>query len=121
MNEIGSCRCGFWNDEFAQSVDFTGDPVVATPDVTEIAIKDDDEFIILASDGLWDVMSSKDAVDFARKDLQKGRSLQSVANKLANIALRRYSEDNIAVVVIDLGGGKEGWGKQKSGWSIFGA
>ncbi len=94
---------------------------MATPDVTEIALKEEDEFIILASDGLWDVMTSKDAVEFARKDLQKGRSLQSVADKLANIALRRYSEDNIAIVIIDLGGGKEGWGKQKSKWRIFGA
>ena len=66
-------------------------------------------------------MSSKDAVDFARKDLRKGRSLKSIADKLANIALRRYSEDNIAVIIIDLGGGKEGWGKQKSKWGIFGA
>ena len=115
------CRSEFWDKEFAESISFTGDPVVATPDVTEIALKAEDEFIILASDGLWDVMTSKDAVDFARKDLQKGRSLQSVADKLANIALRRYSEDNIAIVIIDLGGGKDGWGKQKSGWRIFGA
>ena len=66
-------------------------------------------------------MSSKDAVEIAHKDLQKGRSLQAVVDKLANIALRRYSSDNIAVVIIDLGGGREGWGKKKSGWSIFGA
>ena len=66
-------------------------------------------------------MSSKDAVEIVHKDLEKGRSLQSVADKLANIALRRYSADNIAVVIIDLGGGREGWGKKKSGWSIFGA
>lgn len=92
---------------------------MATPDVTEIALKEEDEFIILASDGLWDVMSSKAAVEFARKDLQKGRSLQSVADRLADIAIRRYSEDNIAVVVIDLGGGKEGWGKQKSKWGFL--
>lgn len=66
-------------------------------------------------------MSSKDAVDFARKDLQKGRSLKSIADKLANIALRRYSEDNIAVVIVDLGGGREGWGKRKSRWGFLGA
>lgn len=55
--------------------------------------------------------------------MQKGRSPQTVVDKLANIALRRYSTDNIAIVFIDLGGGKEGWGKAKTspGWKIFGA
>lgn len=47
------CRGGFWDQDFAESVKFTGDPIVATPDVTEIAVKEEDEFIILASDGLW--------------------------------------------------------------------
>lgn len=110
----------FWDKEFADTVRFTGDPVVSTPDVTEIALREDDEFIILASDGLWDVVSSKDAVHIARKDLQKGRPLKAVAEKLANIALRRYSQDNIAVVIIDLGGGPEGWGTKKSGWGFLG-
>lgn len=66
-------------------------------------------------------MSSKEAVDFVRRDLQKGRGLQATADKLANIALRRYSTDNIAVVLIDLGGGREGWGKKRTGWTLFGA
>ena len=114
------CRDEFWDQEFANSVKFTGDPVVATPDVTEIPLKEEDEFVILASDGLWDVMSSEDAVEFVRKDLQKGRTLQSAADKLANIALRRYSEDNIGIVIVDLGGGKEGWGKSWSPWSFLG-
>lgn len=67
-----------------------------------------------------DVMSSKEAVDFARKDLKKGRSLQSIADKLANIAMRRYSMDNIAIILIDLGGGKADRGKKKTGWSFLG-
>ena len=48
-----ACSEGFWDEKFSQTISFTGDPVVATPDVTEIAIREDDEFIILASDGLW--------------------------------------------------------------------
>jgi len=33
--------------------------VIATPDIKEENLKDDDEFLILASDGLWDVMSNQ--------------------------------------------------------------
>ena len=42
-----------WNQEFADKVHFTGDPVVALPDVTELDHHEDDEFIVLATDGLW--------------------------------------------------------------------
>lgn len=31
----------------------------------------DDEFLVLASDGLWDVMSSQDAVDFVKKQMDQ--------------------------------------------------
>lgn len=52
-NREYGCRGGFWDEAFAETVKFTGDPVVSTPDVTEITVSEDDEFIILASDGLW--------------------------------------------------------------------
>lgn len=48
-----ACRTEQWTQEFADGVKFTKDPVVCTPDVSEIELKDDDEFVIIASDGLW--------------------------------------------------------------------
>lgn len=48
-----ACRTNQWTQEFADGVKFTKDPVVCTPDVTEIELKEDDEFVIIASDGLW--------------------------------------------------------------------
>eukprot|EP00967_Tisochrysis_lutea_P043238 scaffold52215_cov15-Tisochrysis_lutea.AAC.1 len=33
--------------------------VIATPDIREESLRDDDEFLILASDGLWDVISNQ--------------------------------------------------------------
>eukprot|EP00983_Pelagomonas_calceolata_P000094 2846-Pelagomonas_calceolata.AAC.2 len=35
--------------------------VIATPDIREESLRDDDEFLILASDGLWDVISNQAA------------------------------------------------------------
>ena len=46
--------------------------VTAKPDMTTFDIEDDDEFIVLATDGLWDVMSSQDAVSFVHSVLRKG-------------------------------------------------
>lgn len=48
-----ACRTKHWSQEFADGVKFTKDPVVCTPDVTEIQLKENDEFVIIASDGLW--------------------------------------------------------------------
>ena len=47
------CRVGQWDEEFAQSVHFKESPIVATPDVTEMILGDEDEFVVIASDGLW--------------------------------------------------------------------
>eukprot|EP00980_Cylindrotheca_fusiformis_P005170 scaffold1101_cov123-Cylindrotheca_fusiformis.AAC.8 len=70
----------------------------------------EDEFIILASDGLWDVMSSQEAVDYIHRSLlnpssidgkrNKNISRSTVARKVANEALERGSADNVCVLVV---------------------
>ena len=42
-----------WDQAFADSVQWSGDPVVAEPDVCELDAEDTDEFVVLATDGLW--------------------------------------------------------------------
>ncbi|EFN54425.1 hypothetical protein CHLNCDRAFT_36133 [Chlorella variabilis] len=98
---------------------FTGNPVTAQPDVTELALHDSDEFVVVASDGLWDVMDSQEVVKLARRDLQRGLEPQEVASKLTTLAVKRGSQDNIGVVLIDLG--KVEWGKDAGGGGLFGS
>lgn len=45
--------------------------VVATPDITEETVGPDDQLVVLASDGLWDVVSNDDAVSLV-KDIKVG-------------------------------------------------
>lgn len=124
---------GAWSEEFArerQSIGFSADPVVPTPDVTALATTDRDEFVVVASDGLWDVLPSRDAVRIARAALRKGQGAAGAAAALAEAAVKRRTPDNVAVVVVDLKGdggwgsaesGKGGGGeKTKGGWSLFG-
>lgn len=66
--------------------------------------------IILASDGLWDVMSNSDVANHALRKFQKylaaGHSTQSslrhVASSLAKTAISKGSRDNITVLVVDV-------------------
>lgn len=93
---------GFWDSSFAEQQAFTADPVVVTPDVSETVLTPDDEFLIIASDGLWDVLPPREAVSWARREFKARKSAEQVAQTLTSIALKRYTTDNVAVVVIDL-------------------
>mmetsp|Transcript_29847 Transcript_29847/g.50925 ORF Transcript_29847/g.50925 Transcript_29847/m.50925 type:complete len:362 (+) Transcript_29847:116-1201(+) len=59
------------------------------------------EFLIVACDGLWDVMEDDEAVDAVRAHVAKNglASRTDVASILVNEALERGSTDNVTVVV----------------------
>ncbi|XP_047173507.1 protein phosphatase 2C 51-like isoform X2 [Vigna umbellata] len=90
--------------------------VISNPEVTVTKRSSKDEFVILASDGLWDVMSSEVACQVVRKCLngQIRRVCNGVGNHenraaeaaslLAEIALAKGSKDNTSVIVVELRG-----------------
>lgn len=45
------------SDFFYNRIQFKGDLVSACPDVSQVSLGKDEEFLILASDGLWDYIS----------------------------------------------------------------
>ncbi|KAJ0024381.1 hypothetical protein Pint_08346 [Pistacia integerrima] len=66
------------------------------PDIQDITIDVRTDILILASDGLWKVMSNQEAVDIARKI----RDPQKAAKQLTAEALKRDSKDDISCVVV---------------------
>lgn len=70
--------------------------VVADPEIQEENITDKVEFLLLASDGLWDVVSNQDAVTMV-KDVQDA---EEAAKRLTDEAYKKGSADNITCVVI---------------------
>ncbi|XP_047320066.1 protein kinase and PP2C-like domain-containing protein [Impatiens glandulifera] len=73
--------------------------VTAEPEVTETTISENDEYLVMASDGLWDVMSGEDIVSII-KDTVKEPGMCS--KRLATEAAERGSKDNITVIVVFL-------------------
>lgn len=99
--------------------------VISEPEVTITERTDEDECLILASDGLWDVVSNETACGVARMCLQSRRppsptgspgnditvtgagessdkACSDASILLTKLALARRSSDNVSVVVVDL-------------------
>lgn len=58
------------------------------------------EFLILACDGVWDVLSDQQACDSVRSALEEPHgTADEAARKLAGDAYKAGSEDNISVLV----------------------
>jgi len=74
--------------------------LIATPDVVSEVIELDDEFLLLASDGLFDVLTSQQAVNFIRKKLRKHGDVQLAAQELVLKAQEYVCHDNVSVIVI---------------------
>ncbi|KAL8521733.1 hypothetical protein ACS0TY_012032 [Phlomoides rotata] len=70
--------------------------VVADPEIQEEKVDDTLEFLILASDGLWDVVTNEEAVSMT-KPIQDP---EEAAKRLMQEAHQRGSGDNITVVVV---------------------
>ncbi|KAL2236905.1 UNVERIFIED_CONTAM: putative protein phosphatase 2C 60 [Sesamum indicum] len=52
--------------------------VTANPDINIVELCDEDEFVVLACDGIWDCMSSQQLVDFVREQLKSCISAYSM-------------------------------------------
>ncbi|XP_027353989.1 protein phosphatase 2C 77 isoform X3 [Abrus precatorius] len=93
--------------------------IIPDPEVMVLPRAKDDECLILASDGLWDVMTNEEVCDLARRRIllwhkknglelppERGEGIdpaaQAAAEYLSNRALQKGSKDNITVIVVDL-------------------
>ncbi|KAH7547500.1 hypothetical protein FEM48_Zijuj01G0316600 [Ziziphus jujuba var. spinosa] len=56
--------------------------VTANPDITSVELCDDDEFLILACDGIWDCMSSQQLVDFVGEQIKRESKLSTVCERV---------------------------------------
>ncbi|XWS16292.1 hypothetical protein CRYUN_Cryun34aG0072500 [Craigia yunnanensis] len=87
--------------------------VISLPEVTFMTRTEEDECLILATDGLWDVLSNGEVVKLARKELRQQRRLVGVTDspfppawyvsqQVLKQALDACSYDNISIIVVDL-------------------
>jgi serine/threonine protein phosphatase PrpC len=77
------------------------------PDIFRYELNND-RFMIMACDGLWDVLSNQDVVDFILDELDKikknkstnGSGRNNIAKSLGEYAIQKGSQDNITIIII---------------------
>jgi len=100
--------------EFKQNASLTAEYQIVTsdPEIVEHTITEDDEFIVLACDGIWDCMTSEEVVDFVRREIAMGNNLSKVCENLMERCLAPDSEiggvgcDNMTVIIVGILNGK---------------
>ena len=74
------------------------DLINPTPSFTCGKLSPEDSYLIMACDGVWDVMKDQEAVDLIATEIDP---LQA-ARKIRDKAYERHSQDNISVIVVFL-------------------
>ncbi|KAK9313795.1 phosphatase 2C-like domain-containing protein [Lipomyces starkeyi] len=96
--------------DFKKSPDLPPEEQVVTafPDVIEHESGPDDEFIVLACDGIWDCLSSQAVVEFVRRGIAEKQELKVICENLMDNCLAPSSDlagvgcDNMTVTIVGL-------------------
>lgn len=72
----------------------------AAADLTVVQRDSEDQVLIVACDGIWDVMTNEQAVSFVLRCARSGNSPAEIAEKLIDLCLKRGSTDNMSAIII---------------------
>ncbi|XP_058882676.1 protein phosphatase 1B-like [Acipenser ruthenus] len=70
------------------------------PEVYEVARSPGDEFLVLACDGVWDIISNEGLCAFIRNRLQVCSDLKDVCTQIIDTCLYKGSHDNMSIILI---------------------
>lgn len=70
------------------------------PEVTVFERSPQDQFLILACDGIWDVIDNKSLCEFVEYKLKVEPSLEKVCSSVLDLCLRKHSRDNMSIIIV---------------------
>ena len=83
--------------------------ITAEPDVKVVRLEASDEFLLLACDGVWDVMTSQQCVDFVRERIAKGMALEEIVSEIFDACISEDPKttgglggDNMTAIIVRL-------------------
>lgn len=75
-------------------------PLISEPEFRQTILTEEDEFLIMGCDGIWDVMSNQHAVSIVRRGLRRHDDPEQCARDLVMEALQLKAIDNLTVIVV---------------------
>ncbi|HXW52916.1 MAG TPA: PP2C family protein-serine/threonine phosphatase [Myxococcota bacterium] len=76
--------------------------VISEPAIRKVSLANHHRYVVIACDGLWDVLSAEFVSDFILKEHAKETDPKVIACALVKTALEKGSQDNVTAVVIIL-------------------
>lgn len=79
---------------------------IAEPDVLEHQLNPNDEFMVIACDGIWDCMTNQQVADFVRAKIRDKVPLKEICEDIMDECLAEQSDfggvgcDNMSVIVV---------------------
>ncbi|KAI9480597.1 MAG: phosphatase 2C-like domain-containing protein [Benjaminiella poitrasii] len=100
--------------EFKQNSNLSAEEQAVTclPDIIEHAVTDEDEFFVLACDGIWDCMTNQQVVDYVRQQLSQKMKLEEICEVIMDYCLAPDSDggavgcDNMSIIIVAILNGK---------------
>ncbi|KAI9005506.1 phosphatase 2C-like domain-containing protein [Phycomyces nitens] len=100
--------------EFKKNTQLPAEEQVVTcnPDIIEHKITDEDEFFVLACDGIWDCMSNQQVVDFIRTKIVEETPIEKICETIMDHCLSSNNDnasvgyDNMSIVIVGILNGK---------------
>eukprot|EP01117_Protostelium_nocturnum_P004776 TRINITY_DN1732_c0_g1_i1.p1 TRINITY_DN1732_c0_g1~~TRINITY_DN1732_c0_g1_i1.p1 ORF type:complete len:544 (+),score=152.38 TRINITY_DN1732_c0_g1_i1:293-1924(+) len=74
--------------------------LIAVPEIRKIPLTTDDSFLLLASDGFWDVVSTRQAINYILSEGSK--DLDTICGQLVDLAVKKATDDNTTVLLVKL-------------------
>ncbi|XP_057508331.1 probable protein phosphatase 2C 27 [Actinidia eriantha] len=91
---------GDWHMNGLKEISGKSGPLSAEPELKLVTLTNEDEFLIIGSDGIWEVFRSQNAVDFARRKLQEHNDVKLCCREIVGEAIKRGAMDNLTVVMV---------------------
>ena len=80
--------------------------MLADPEVGERELRDEEDVLVLACDGLYDVMTNDKVGEYVRDGLREGRPVAEVADGIVHHAIDKlYTRDNVTVIIVRMSRG----------------
>eukprot|EP00271_Cylindrocystis_brebissonii_P023083 TRINITY_DN9308_c0_g1_i1.p1 TRINITY_DN9308_c0_g1~~TRINITY_DN9308_c0_g1_i1.p1 ORF type:complete len:460 (+),score=46.65 TRINITY_DN9308_c0_g1_i1:62-1441(+) len=94
---------GRWTKRFVQKLKTEEEWLLVEPTVQCLDLPSDSEFVLVASDGLWDAVRSGEAVRHVKEQLAEHGDVQKACDSLVQFALKeRKGDDNVSLILVQL-------------------